>query len=79
MLYFSVGLVLFLLGNALIVLSVIYLRFKSHGAVTLIDPVIGMTQKLSISKQPGILIGLILSFSFLTGFLLKLVYLVVVS
>lgn len=77
--YFSFGFLMFLLGNALIVCSVIYIRLQSHGAASLIDPVIGMTQKLSFSERPIMLIGLISSGSFLISLIFKFVYLVAVS
>lgn len=78
-LYFPIGMAMFFVGNLLIVLSVIRIRFKSHGAASLIDPVIGMTQKLSFSKQPTLFIGLVLSGSFMVGLILKFVYALIVS
>ncbi|WP_141229438.1 hypothetical protein [Cellvibrio mixtus] len=78
-LHFPIGMAMFVIGNLLIVFSVIRIRLKSHGVSSLMDPVIGMTQKLSLSKHPATFIGLVLSASFLVGLILKFCFVLIVS
>lgn len=54
---FPIGMAMFLVGNLLIVFSVTRIRFKAHGAASLIDPIIGMTQNYHlVNSQPYLLV-----------------------